>query len=334
MNLVQLGNRGSRAVAMVDGESLRVLDNCTSMYELARGAIRDGRGLAESAGRLVGNKTFTYVDVYQGRGEWRLLVPFDHPYDPARLLVSGTGLTHKASADNRAAMHGPENQNLTDSMRMYRMGKEGGRPSAESVGVQPEWFYKGNGAILKAHLEDLVAPAYGDGGGEEPEIAGAYLIADDGEPLRLGFSLGNEFSDHVMEQNNYLYLAPSKLRNCSVGPELVVGGAEVFELLNGTVEITRRGSVVWRKDIFSGEANMCHSLANLEHHHFKYEAHRHPGDVHIHFLGADAFSFGDKILLEEGDVMEVNFPAFGKPLRNPIHYERARPGPVHVRSLA
>jgi hypothetical protein len=334
MRLVQLKNRGNRFVAIVDGNSLRLLDGCSSVYELARAAIHEKKSLTELAQRSAGETSIAYDDVYNGRGEWRLLIPFDHPSHPAQVLVSGTGLTHKASADNRAAMHGPENQNLTDSMRMYRMGKEGGRPAPGKIGVQPEWFYKGDGGILKANMEPLVTPAYGNDGGEEPEIVGAYLIAEDGNPYRVGFSMGNEFSDHEMEQKNYLYLAPSKLRNCSVGPELILGGAEVFEDLNGTVEILRGESVVWRKSIFSGEVNMCHSLENLEHHHFKYEAHRRPGDVHIHFFGADAFSFGEKVLLEEGDIMEINFPAFGKPLRNPIQYAREDQSLVRVHSLA
>jgi hypothetical protein len=63
---------------------------------------------------------------------------------------------------------------------------------------------------------------------------------------------------------------------------------------------------------------MCHSLANLEHHHFKFEAHRRPGDVHVHFFGADAFSFGEGLRLENGDVMQVRWDGFGRPLRNPL----------------
>ena len=45
----------------------------------------------------------------------------------------------------------------------------------------------------------------------------------DGKPWRLGFALGNEYSDHVTERQNYLYLAHSKLRACAIGPELRTG---------------------------------------------------------------------------------------------------------------
>ena len=103
------------------------------------------------------------------------------------------------------------------------MGLEGGKPAAGKTGVQPEWFYKGDGALLVGPGQPLTAPSFAQDGGEEPEVAGIYIIADDGRPFRIGFALANEFSDHVMERVNYLYLAHSKLRPCSVGPELLVG---------------------------------------------------------------------------------------------------------------
>ena len=333
MHFVQVRNREHRAVAIVEGPSLRLLASPASVYELALNAIRQGKTLTELAHRAELSETLEYDTVYQGNSEWRLLPPFDHPTDPARIIISGTGLTHKASSENRAAMHRQANITVTDSMRMYQLGKDGGRPAAGEIGVQPEWFYKGNGCMLRAHMEKLVAPPYADDGGEEPEIAGAYLIADDGQPYRIGFMVGNEFSDHVMEKQNYLYLAPSKLRSCSLGPELVVGNREFFMDLAGTVAIERRGAILWKTDIYTGEANMCHSLANLEHHHFKYNMHRRPGDLHIHFFGADTFSFGENVPLEDGDIMEVSFPAFGRPLRNPLQIQRKEQSLIQVHSL-
>ena len=71
----------------------------------------------------------------------------------------------------------------------------------------------------------------------------------------------------------------------------------------------------------------------MKDHHFKYAAHRRPGDAHIHFFGADVFSFGEKIKLEDGDVMEVELAGFGRSLRNPIRIERAEPQFVEVKSL-
>lgn len=333
VHLVQLQNGGERAIALVEQSRLQLLKTYTSMYDLAFGSVRSGGKLSELALANLSDQFLDYDLIYKGESAWKLLPPLDHPSDPSRVLVSGTGLTHKASADNRAAMHQGKAAAITDSARMYAMGKEGGRPAPGTIGVQPEWFYKGTGGVLRGHGDDLLVPAYADDGGEEPEIAGTYVIADDGQPCRLGLMIGNEFSDHVMEKKNYLYLAPSKLRNCSVGPELSTEGSEVFQDVRGSVAIQRGAAILWRKDIFSGEMNMCHSLENLEHHHFKYEMHRRPGDVHIHFFGADAFSFGEGLRLEDGDVMEVDFPTFGRSLRNRIRIVKETQRIVQVRSL-
>ncbi len=269
-------------------------------------------------------QSVSYDDVYSGKSEWSLLPAFDHPGEPARCLVAGTGLTHMASAANRQAIHEEQTgapstddeETITDSMRMFRWGVEGGRPEAGTIGVQPEWFYKGPASIVRAHGEPLDVPAYADDGGEEPEIAGCYLIDNEGNPRRVGFAIGNEFADHVMEKKNYLYLAPSKLRDCAIGPELVLDGD--FSDVHGTVHIERESDTFWSRAIVTGEANMSHSLANLEHHHFKYDIHRRPGDAHIHFYGADGFSFGEGVALQDGDVMAVAWEGFGRPLRNPL----------------
>ena len=212
-------------------------------------------------------------------------------------------------------MHGKP-EDLTDSMRMYRSGVEGGKPPAGEIGVDPEWFYKGTGDGLRAHNQPLTVPDFAHDGGEEPEVAGVYIIDSDGVPWRIGFTQGNEFSDHEFERQNYLYLAASKLRACSIGPELVIRAD--LTMVPGTVSIERAGAVLWHRAIATGEDTMSHYLANLEHHHFKFETHRRPGDVHVHFFGADAFSFGDGIGLEPGDIMQVNFEGFGRPLRNPL----------------
>lgn len=235
------------------------------------------------------------------------------------------------SAKNRQAMHA-KLEDLTDSMRMYRWGVEGGKPAPGEVGVSPEWFYKGNGNCLRAHNEPLTVPEFAEDGGEEPEVAGVYIIDSDGTPWRIGFTQGNEFSDHEFERRNYLYLAASKLRTCSIGPELVVG--DEFTSAPGEVKIERDGKVIWSAPIATGERNMSHTVANMEHHHFKFELHRHPGDLHIHYFGADAFSFGAGVRLEQGDVMQVHFEGFGRPLRNSLQRIEAKPRLTETRSLS
>jgi hypothetical protein len=335
LRLVQLIHKDEgRRVVVVEEPWLRPLAKWRSVYELAQEAIGAGLGITDVATAYTFLAPIDYDAVYDGRSSWRLLPPIDHPEEPGRCLVTGTGLTHKASAENRNSMHvngGQVATPPTDSMKMYRIGLEGGRPAEGQIGAAPEWFYKGCGTILKTHGEPLVVPSFAEDGGDEAEIVGAYLIGPDGSPYRIGLVQGNEFSDHVTESKNYLYLAPSKLRKCAIGPELVVGAD--FVDVPGQIRIERGSAVVWQAGIASGEKAMSHSLANLEHHHFKYEAHRRPGDVHVHFFGADHFSFRDHVRLENGDVMAVSFRNFGRPLRNPLTIDRTPPALVAARVL-
>lgn len=78
---------------------------------------------------------------------------------------------------------------------------------------------------------------------------------------------------------------------------------------------------------------MCHSLANIEQHHFKYEAHRLPGDVHIHFCGTEGLSFSDGLKLQDGDLMQVSVELDKRPLRNPVRLAGTRPQLISVKGL-
>jgi hypothetical protein len=324
MRLVQLARKdGTRKVAVVDGEKLRALDRFDSIYRLAMSAISAPCGLASFVSSEPAGRELDYEEIYCGRSAWRLLPPIDHPETNAKCLVSGTGLTHTASAEKRRAMHSsmvqPENPPENDSIRIYKWGLEGGRPDPGAVGVAPEWFYKGTGAILRACGQPLTAPAFAEDAGEEPEIAGVYLVDPGGQPRRVGLAIGNEFADHQFEKRNYLYLAASKLRECALGPELWIDPR--FEDVRGRVAIERDGATIWSAQLATGEKNMCHSLQNIEHHHFKFPEHRQPGDVHVHFFGADAFSFGEGIIIRDKDIVEISFDSFGRALRNPIRFQ-------------
>jgi len=319
IRLVQLQRTsGERRVGIVKGSTLKTLTRFSSTYDLVNAAVSEACPLPAF---LLGEQTEEEIDydaVYVAKSKWRLLPPIDHPNEQSRCLITGTGLTHMASAEKRRAMHGdaaPEN----DSIRMYRWGVKGGRPSPGTVGAPPEWFYKGTGAILRAHGEPLRVPSFAEDAGEEAEVAGVYFIDAQSQPRRIGMAVGNEFADHQFERRSYLYLAASKLRQCALGPELVLDSP--FDDIHGRVKIERAGAVVWSTSLATGQANMSHSLANIEHHHFKFAEHRRPGDVHIHFYGADAFSFGEGVGLEEGDTVEIAFSDFGRPLRNSIQFE-------------
>lgn len=306
--LTSTGDR--KVVARTPGSDARIVNGVSRIYDLAALAIAAERGLeaqvaAQGFGETVDLSAVT------------LLSPIDHS-DAGHLHITGTGLTHLGSASARDAMHKKlgDEEVLTDSMKMFRMGLLGGKPAAGQTGVQPEWFYKGTGSALIAPGAPLPSPDFALDGGEEPEIAGVYLIGEDGTPFRLGFALGNEFSDHVTERQNYLYLAHSKLRPAAIGPELLIG--DLPKDCRGTSRILRDGAVLWEKPFLSGEDNMSHTIANLEHHHFKYALFREPGDVHVHLFGTATLSFADGIATRPGDVFEISVPDFGLPLRNPL----------------
>lgn len=332
MHLVQIANHAQRRVAVVREPELVLLHDVDSVFALVKKALSEERELSHVIGQMLSDEVLSYDAAYDGRSEWKLLAPIDCPGDPQRVHVSGTGLTHFGSAQDRQAMHAATAQDqskVTDSMRMFEWGRREGRPPEGAIGIAPEWFYKGDGSMVQAPFGPLPIPGYAEDGGEEAEVAAIYLIADDGTPFRIGMATGNEFSDHVFERRNYLNLAGSKLRMCSLGPELVI--APKFDDVAGRVKILRREELVWEKRIRTGESNMCHSLANIEHHHFKFAAHRQPGMIHIHFMGADCLSFGEGIRLQAGDMTEIEFEGFGRPLRNTIVEEGPISKPLRVR---
>jgi hypothetical protein len=320
---------GRVQVVARDGTEAYEVDTAEALYDLARACVKAGKTLKSHVLDLGLGQA---VDLPRLCADGRMLPPVLHP-DPSHLHVTGTGLTHLGSASTRAAMHEKPSDNETDSMRMFRIGLEGGKPKNGAPGAQPEWFYKGTGDALIAPCGSLERPVFAEDGGEEPEIAGIYLIGDDGEPYRIGFALANEFSDHVMERRNYLYLAHSKLRQASVGPELLVG--ELPASIEGVSRIRRGRDVVFEKPFLSGESNMSHSIANLEHHHFKYGIFRRPGDVHVHMFGTATLSFADGFVPQDGDVFEIEAAPFGMPLSNRLSVapDEAKPSRRSVRVL-
>ncbi len=316
---------GTRRVILAE-EDAHVLTGVATTRELAALAIAAGTSLLDAARARRSDET---VDPAAALAAGELLPAIDHA-DTARLMLAGTGLTHLGSASGRDAMHkAAASGQQTDSMRLFLEGIEGGRPADGQVGAQPEWFYKGDGQSLVAPEAPLISPAFAQDGGEEPELAGIYLIGEDGTPFRLGVALANEFSDHVTERHNYLWLAHSKLRVASLGAELLLG--EPPADIRGTSRIEREGATIWEKPFLTGEANMSHSLANLEHHHFKYAAFRRPGDIHVHFFGTATLSCADDVRTQDGDVFAIQAAPFTLPLRNTL--TTAAASPVTVKPL-
>jgi hypothetical protein len=325
--LQHVGVDGARSLIAATETGAAFVIGVDSVRALAERAIAAGSDLAAAVAAC---GTGASVDIAAELAAGRLTSPIDHG-DPAHLIMTGTGLTHLGSAEGRDKMHraAADAEKQTDSMRMFLEGVEGGKPAEGARGQQPEWFYKGDGSGLVAPGAALTMPDFAQDGGEEPELAGIYMIGPDGTPFRLGLCLANEFSDHVTERHNYLWLAHSKLRQASLGPELLVG--TLPEHIEGMSRIYRDGEVLWEKPFLSGEANMSHGIANLEAHHFKYDLFRRPGDVHVHFFGTATLSFADGLATREGDVFEIEAAPFTLPLRNTL--TKAAPQPVVVKAL-
>ena len=310
------------------------------VVDVFHAAGQTGRGMDAQLGEAIregGIESLDYAELHSASPLADR--PFLHPplddEEPRRVLITGTGLTHLGSMQSRDSMHSSAseaNEPVTDSKRMFQMGLDGGRPAEGQRGAGPEWFYKGHGSNLRGHRWSLAVPSFAADGGEEAELVGCYVIDASGQPHRLGFALGNEWSDHETERVNYLYLAPSKLRQCAVGPELVTGFD--FQELGLNCKVRRDGAIVYDSGpMLSGERHMCHSLANCEDHHFKYPQHRLPGDVHLHFFGTSKLSFSSRDWkYQSGDEIEISAEGFSSALVNTI--EAAAPDQTPIRVVA
>jgi hypothetical protein len=168
LHLVQISNGSSRRVAIVEEPRLHCLTGVESVYELAQLCLAQGCRLSEHAIASADGEVLDYDSIYTGTSEWHLLAPIDVPGFPSHLMIAGTGLTHMGSAKERQAMHladaAKAAESVTDSMRMFQWGIEGGRPAAGEIGIAPEWFYKGNGFMLQAPFSPLTIPAYAEDG--------------------------------------------------------------------------------------------------------------------------------------------------------------------------
>mgnify|MGYP006432321445 CR=1 FL=1 len=181
MFLPQLAGDG---VVMREGDAAHLLSGVTTTLDLADAAVEAGLTLADMTSRM---RRVRPVDLPGLAGAGAPDLPIHHP-DPAHMHLTGTGLTHTGSADTRDAIHA-DTAGMTDSMKMFGMGVEGGRPAPGTAGVQPEWFYKGTGHAAVPPCGALEAPGFADDAGDKPEIAGISVIGPAGEVLRLGFCL-------------------------------------------------------------------------------------------------------------------------------------------------
>ena len=74
---------------------------------------------------------------------------------------------------------------LTDSMKMFRLGYQGGKPGTGDIGAQPDWAFKGDGQCIVNPEQPISSPAFANDAGEEAELTGLYLINPQGVPVRV-----------------------------------------------------------------------------------------------------------------------------------------------------
>jgi len=318
MKVIQfINDENEVAVGIVKNiDVIEVVNTKEDIYSLSLKAINEKTSLRNIISSLSTKEEISY----EGLCNNKKLLPPILTKDKKKMLLTGTGLTHLGSGNARNKMHTKKDDTLSDSMKMFNMGLEGGKPKNGCVGVQAEWFYKGDGTTLKNPYADIVSPSFALDGGEEPELVGVYINDDKGNVYRVGFSIANEFSDHVTEKINYLYLAHSKLRESSIGAELFLG--EIPNDIKGKVAIRRDNEIIWEKDFLTGENNMSHSIRNLEYHHFKYKLFRQANDVNFHYFGTSVLSFTDGIVVENNDIIEVSANIFTRALKNRIIFDK------------
>ena len=112
-----------------------------------------------------------------------------------------------------------------------------------------------------------------------------------------------------------------------------LGEAGFSPNVRGTSRIRHDGALLWEKPFVSGEANMNHAIANLEHHHFRNALFRRPGMANVHFFGTGTLSCADGVVTRPGDLFEIEADAFRLGLRNPLARAESGEAAVRVRSL-
>jgi hypothetical protein len=290
------------------------LKHTNSTYQLAQDALREKKTVLEVAYERLAASSSQIIDYEEVIEAGNILPPIDHP-NLHHVWVTGTGITHFSVQDARLDLHRKPHGDkaLTQAMKNFHNEIASGKHKSDKVDLEPDLFHRGDGTMIVSPEQPIGLPAFAIEGSEETEVVGIYVNNHHGVPHRIGFTLGNEFTDPV---KSTIKTAHSKLLPCSIGPELLLG--PLPREVRGTVVILRDGQVVWQAQFVTGENHMSQSVENLEHAHFKHDTYRRPGDVHVHFFGSSILSFSQGFKTQAGDMFEISASEFGRPLRNTI----------------
>ena len=136
MRIIQYrGRDGARRVGVAsDDGHVRTIRGATTTYDLAVEAIRKKQSIERIIENRLSNEKDTMAEIIS---EKRIHVPFHHP-DPYHQIITGTGLSHLGSASARNSMHtklSKDESSMTDSMKMFKWGLEGGKPNTTDIGT-------------------------------------------------------------------------------------------------------------------------------------------------------------------------------------------------------
>src|SRR4051794_24702495 len=127
IRVIQLRNGAERRLGFVEEPRIRLFKSIHTAYDLFNAAFDSHRGVADLIEDALGDERLDYDPISLGQSDWKILPAIDHP-EPARCVVTGTGLTHLGSAKSRSSMHegGPKDSVPveSDSMKMFRWGVE------------------------------------------------------------------------------------------------------------------------------------------------------------------------------------------------------------------
>ncbi|MFJ7098972.1 hypothetical protein ACIQWL_54375 [Streptomyces mirabilis] len=212
-------------------------------------------------------------------------VPF-LPEEPSRAAVYSFGYTHRAV--NGAAV-------------------EKGRL---------DFYYKGTGDLLCTDGELLASPVPLTGGGIEAEFCAVYCVNKVGEPVYLGYTLANDFSDAGLRHARRNLANLSKLQPTAVAAEVVLG--ELPESSAVSASISRADRVVWQRDGALGRREMLYAPRVLERLLLRRRGLFAAGTVVYLLLGSCISSYKDGAELRDGDVVTLREEYSGMRLSTPV----------------
>lgn len=303
------GEETAVSLTSVDPKITSTLD----ILRAGRRAIDNGRRLARA--KRVAWKSLCGAP-FGGRRPY-LLPAIDAASNPYAFTLWGAGVTHLRSArareeESKAARGRPAS--FYDLI--YQEGVKGGNPK-KGRGARPEIFYKADGYYTVGPNDAVRIAPTAKRCVPEPEIVSYYR--DDGGWKRIGYTLGNDFSDQGWESENPLYLPHAKVQLglAAVGPVFVTADDPLFD----SREIAIRCRVFRGKSVLldsgslrTGEKHMAHSLRNLELHLFDNRPLR-PGEIRGLYWGTPAVF---KIPLKPGDRIEIAASSGLGTLVNPV----------------